>query len=1275
MHSRRWMWASSIGLGLSLILWSGGLTALEAAPPPSPTVSTGSLYPSTPLVSDSFTSGSLAPFVATKGSNWSVSSGTLVGSNYGNTSVPIENQTASIPKVGENVVVDSTFTINQVDPSTYYRIGVFGRGSAPNTGVSQWDMVLDDGNLDLINQNVNTPASVPFAIEAGQSYQMMMVIDGDWVGGKIWLVGSTEPSQWTITGDFSNTGDFTSVGVASGHADVTFQNFDVYPAPPSLSVTPTDTSAVFPDTAPSYTATVTANDPSEGGVYYVNYVETNLAGTTVDQGQVPVTVPEGQSATATVTVPKPSYGYYQMTFSLTNELTPLTYVPQFPGTATNSAPPPATPPGPGLTPPPGHTLDLLPVPSAPSVVPPSDLALSTTTTPIDNSTTSMAAVPQAQDMGVLDSSSPFGINGPGTPATPDPAQWANVDQLLKEQGVQWIRTEFTWTKVEPEAGTFNWTPGDDLVEAGHQAQENLLGLVDYWGSYIKDPYSAANFSADVQQYDAYLAALVKRYMPGGTLAQQEGWSHYGITAWEIWNEPSTAAFWGGTVQQYAELVNSAAATIKAIEPNATILAYGWQPDVLVPLSDGAFTGVSIHDYPGAAYPSEAEFYNGVENLRQLLTENGVGSDPIWMTENGWSTNSVTETQQAEYIVRAAIQSLAGSLNKYFMFEWQYPQEGYGELDASLLPLPAYPAMAGMTDMLNGYTPATSVNPIQMGTAVRAFAFQDGTRSLVALWSPTQTGTLTLPPGPVSAYDWMGNPIASQGPGLTVPLSGEPVYLVANMPPAALAKMVQDGTIKGIAPVSLTVGTLAGSLGSLPNLSVTVTNQLNQSESGTLSLTLPSGWEAAPISTTAATYATTAATYTPSASFGPLAPSGSTTINFSLERFEANASNQYTVTASASVSGSGASTVVSTPVPGAPPSSGGGSAPSLGPLPPAPPGSGSSSSSQTVTTTTSLTDYDAVYGTAQMTGSLQNWGSALPLQIDQASQESGILNWTPSTLSATAYTMWSPGYLYFAAEVKSSAAFYEPDTGGNIWEGDSVQVFLDPENTKTTGYDAADGDTELGFSDTPDGNQAYEWDPTSQPLSNVKLTIVPGTSGGTTLYEAAIPTADLPDLNLQAGQAFGLDFLVNYNPGSGRVGWIWLTPGVGNAFDPADFPTFTLVNSASLAAVRLDAENATGAMTFTPNSSGALLTVTNNGVSTMTVTLSNGQTLTLNAASGASSTVTPSGANPTVPIAAVGTTTINLANYVSGTSALTLSASATVASGSSAVLTLQNGVTS
>lgn len=1228
----------------------------------------GPLYPSTPLFSDNFSSGVMAPFVANNGlaagGSWSVTAGALVANDYGSSS-PIQNQLASVPKMRENVVLDTSFTINQVNPGSYYRIGLFGRGSAPHTGSSQWDLVLDNGNLELINQYVSYPAVIAYPIQPGQSYNMQMVIDGTWVGGRIWAAGSTEPSGWTITGEFKNTGPFTTVGVAAGKADVTFHSFAVYPAPPSLTLTPAEANGVF--TGPgthSYSATLTANDPTETGLYYVNYLVENRTGQTVGQGQVPVDLPAGSgstaagTATATVNLPRLSNGYYVTTFSLTNQSTGLTYQDQYPG---HSNPPPglkggghhAGLNGPG-SPPPGHSLNQIP-----------GYAQETpATAPVENTTNQIVQVPEPQDLSTVDSASPFGINGPGNRLgviTPAKEQGlVNDYTLFKEQGVQWVRTEFMWNYVEPKPGVYTWNQDDGLVEAGHTAHENLLGLLDYWGTYA-NPFGAkpqASFSTAVQEYDQYVAAVVKRYMPGGTLAQQMGWQHYGITAWEVWNEPSTRAFWlSQNPAQYAELVKSAAATIKAIEPNATILMYHWHQNTELRVAGtNSFTGLSIHDYPGPVRPSEAEFYGGVASLRSFLTQNGIGSDPIWMTESGFSSNSITLTQQAEYVVRAEIQSLAGSLNKFFMFSWNYPGSGFGELNGQLEPKPVFAAMAGLNSMLQGFNPATGVNPIEMGSGIRAFAFQNGSTSLVALWSNVGDGTITLPRGPVRAYNWMANPIRAQRGRLTLPLTGRPLYLVADMSPGSLARIVQKGTIQGIDPVAIAIQNLPNSPTSLPALSLTLTDQINVPESGTLQVTLPPGWEAS-------TSSTTAATYSPSVSFGPLNPSQSTSESFTLSRFEANSSNQYLITATATVPAPASSD------PGGPPAQRGPNDPGPGPHQ----SSGATSGTVTVSSSLPVAAFETVYGHPALTGSFQDWSNATPLQVNLASQNVGIPNWSPSLESATAYTMWNHHDFYFAAKVTDSV-FNEPYTGFNQWQGDSLQLFWDPQNAKTTTYDAAYGQADFGIAKTPAGNQAYEFQGPAPGLhSDVTMRIVPGPSGGDMWYEVAIPLTDLPALAAAAGHPYGFDFLVNDNNGAGRLGWIWLTPGVGNGFDPADWPTFTLVNSAGLAAGRINAANPSQSLTFTPNSEGAFLSVDNSGVGTITVTAPNRETLTLEASTTASANVTPSGTNPTVPILQNGTTTINLANYLNGSGSQSLSASASPLNASSAIIAVNNGV--
>ena len=1243
MQYHRMLAHAVLALGLVMAPLAAISVSSEAAA--SPSAAGGTLYPSTPIFSDNFSSGTLSPFVAnnglTPGGAWSVSSGGLRASDINNTS-PLENQIASVPNMRKNVVLDTSFTINQVNLGGYYRIGLFGRGSAPKTGGSQWDLVLDHGNLTLINQFISYPASIPFPIQVGQSYHMQMVIDGNWVGGKVWLQGTSEPSQWTITGNFPNTGNLNTVGVAGGNADVTFHNFSVYPAPPSLTVTPTSTSAVFSgQAAPSYTAQVAANDPSESGVYYVNYLVQSINGTTVSQAQVPMELRPEANATAstTLTLPRLPNGYYATAFSLTNVKTALSYQSTYPGHSSNAQ----GAPGNASYPPPGHTLTLLP----------SFSGQTATQSPVDNTTTSLAQVPPAQNLTSVDPSSPFAINGPGNRlgviSSTTESNLIKDYTLFKKQGIQWARTEFMWNFVEPQPGVYTWNHNDGLVQAAHSAHENLLGLLDYWGNYANPFISPpkASFQTAVQEYDQYVQSVVKRYMPGGTLAQQMGWKHYGITAWEVWNEPSTRAFWlSQNPTQYAELVKSAAAAIKAVEPNATILAYNWHAHTILNVAgSNSFTGMSVHDYPGPVRPSQSQFYYGIKQLRQLLTSNNLPNAPIWMTESGFSSNQVTQKQQAEYLVRAEIQSLAGSLNKFFMFSWNYPGSGWGELNGQLLPKPAYAALAGLSSLLNGYSPAHGVNPIQMGSGIRAYAFTNGISSLVALWSNVGDGTFTVPPGNVRAYDWMGNPIAANGGTLTVHLTGEPVFLVSSSSPSTLAKLVQSGTVQGIAPVAITIHNLSASPTTLPDIHLTLTDQINTPQSGSVTVKLPSGWEASASSTTAATY-------TPTLSFGPLAPSASTNSSFMLTRFESNASNQYLVTAQATLS-RGAS-------------SGPGQSGTNG-------NSSSSSSTQTVSTTLPVSAFETIYGHPGLTGTFKDWSGAPPLQLNQASQNVGIPKWSPSVESAQAYTMWNHHYFYFAAKVTDSI-FSEPYTGFNQWQGDSVQLFWDPQNTKTTTYDASAGDEDIGIAKTPVGNQAYEFQgPRPGLRSSVQTKIVPGPSGGDMWYEVAIPLSDFANFTASTRHQYGFDFLINDNNGSGRLGWIWLTPGVGNGFIPADFPTFTLVQSAGLAAARLNVQTLSQSLRFAPNRQGALLAVHNNGLQIITVTAPNGQTLTLQAESSATATVTPTGTNPTVPILANGTTTINLAGYLSGSGSQSLTASTSQPGSASAVVAVNNGV--
>ncbi|MCY0899597.1 MAG: beta-galactosidase [Firmicutes bacterium] len=886
------VWQRLCGLGLSLVLlpWILAPRSAEAAATP---------YVPVPILVDHFNNPAREVFIPNNGlstgGEWTTQQGSLIATDYG-VSSPLANQIASIPHVGENVVIVTSFTINQVNLSQPYRIGVFGRGSTPKTGTSQWDIVLTNGQLSLINQGVGTSASIPFTVAPGQTYDMVAVIDGTWVAAKVWVQGAAEPPSWTITGNFSNTGPFTTVGVVAGNANVIFHGFGAYDAPPTLTVRPLEPSAVYQAGQPvSYVATLAAQAPNQGGAYEIQYQVTDVEGRPLANGTVPVTLPPGGVARLTITLPINANGYYNVTFNLIDSMSVSAPVGSI------------NPASQVLTR--DHRIGRHPVHRLSSTVSPSLTALASLAEPLDSITSTLAVVPDAPNLSTLDPNSPFGINGPGNgygPITPALEQrWVTLYDLFKAQGVEWVRTQFLWNNIEPSPGVYTWDTTDGLVEAAHQAHENILALVDYWGNYA-NPFPVnggpqVSFSTFLQDYDQYLQALVARYMPGGTLAQSMGWKTYGINTWEIWNEPSQTAYWPSqNPSQYAQLVASATAAIHAVDPSAVVLAYAWQvPTLLQVAGPTSFTGLSLHEYVGRAYPSVADFYQNIVNLRQLLLQNGIGEDPIWLTETGWSTQVVTPIQQAEYIERAAIESLAGTLNKFFLFKWSYPTLGYGELTANDEPLPSYVALAVVANELSGFTPAPNDNPVNMGAAIRAFLFQNGNTSLIALWSPTKQGSLTLNPasaGLLSAVNWMGNPIVPVDGTLTVPLDAKPVFITGRMPPAVLAALVTTSTVNDIAPVALTIHPLSELPSMQPPITVTITNQTNAPEMGTLTLSLPSGWLAEPTSPTTPVSPSQA----PIVTFGPLMPGASETESFNLEQFAAVPTNRYTLTATATV---------------------------------------------------------------------------------------------------------------------------------------------------------------------------------------------------------------------------------------------------------------------------------------------------------------------------------------------------------------------------------------
>lgn len=257
-------------------------------------------------------------------------------------------------------------------------------------------------------------------------------------------------------------------------------------------------------------------------------------------------------------------------------------------------------------------------------------------------------------------------------------------ELIAQAGAGIARVDVGWSSLEENAkGTYErWYLErlDTLVEkADRHGVELLLAVTDSpcWASSappsVKQGCDGSWWDREVQRYapvdardyaDA-LAFLVRRY--GDRVA-----------AWEIWNEPNSSTYFKSDdpPADYARIVRAAYPAAKAADPSATVIAgalaespAGFVEQLFDHGIGGHFDAFSVHPYAGDASPHDPltdgwvknSFARGVPAVREVLLRHGEDK-PIWLTEFGWSTstirdsepwrNGVDEETQAQYTQEA-----------------------------------------------------------------------------------------------------------------------------------------------------------------------------------------------------------------------------------------------------------------------------------------------------------------------------------------------------------------------------------------------------------------------------------------------------------------------------------------------------------------------------------------------------------------------------------------------------------------------------------------------
>lgn len=127
----------------------------------------------------------------------------------------------------------------------------------------------------------------------------------------------------------------------------------------------------------------------------------------------------------------------------------------------------------------------------------------------------------------------------------------------------------------------------------------------------------------------------------------------------------------------------------------------------------------------------------------------------------------------------------------------------------------------------------------------------------------------------------------------------------------------------------------------------------------------------------------------------------------------------------------------------------------------------------------------------------------------------------------------------------------PFSPENIWNGDSVQVAIDPEMNGDWVYDPKDVELGVALGDSGVAKHVFHG------RAAGCRAWVSCRGGSVTSYEIMVPWSDL-GLEGRDGTEFAFNMLANDSDGAGRAAWVDLTPGIGEIKAPVFYKKLRLV---------------------------------------------------------------------------------------------------------------------
>ena len=345
---------------------------------------------------------------------------------------------------------------------------------------------------------------------------------------------------------------------------------------------------------------------------------------------------------------------------------------------------------------------------------------------------------------------------------------SNLIDTLAFNGIGHVRSDVSWWHTETEPGVYNYEAHTvDAME--HFARVGITALqLPVYSSAFYDNGRTPSTPEGLQAYANFANDVVSHFSEVGQ----------DVEVYNEFDHTFNTGECGPTAACYLDMLSTTATTIKAANPNATIVAPGnagmgikfdWLQDFF-DLGGLQYTdAISAHPYIRTELP---ETLGGdLDRLTQMIRDANGGADkPIWLSEMGWSTvpNWVDDDAQANFLVRMMAVSFGHGVERVYWYEAAdsglIPDDGesnFGLFEApiSLIPNAYAPKLSGVAQavLARQISGKDFVSFSDLEQGAHAYTFGEGDEATNIVWTEAESTSVTIEAsGPVTITDMFGS---------------------------------------------------------------------------------------------------------------------------------------------------------------------------------------------------------------------------------------------------------------------------------------------------------------------------------------------------------------------------------------------------------------------------------------------------------------------------------------------------------------------------------------